>query len=421
MAPKKAAVTTKSLQALLTRIGSASSGTKSSLLARFQRDVQRPGFSYEQTKRRLERANSGCQKLRIVSIDMGIKNLAFCDAEVSHPATGNDNRFNFDAHMDILRWKKLDLVSSAKFNNTGFKPKDAHEAVDVPDTDADTDLFSPSVLSKTAYRLIVQEVLRVDPDVILIEKQRWRSGGGSAVQQWTVRVNTLEAMLWAILETLKQSRQSSDNQDMAAGERAYQVHAVDPKRVGQYWLGQHARALQERDEDALALDVVALSRQSEEFEDAEGPEAGTKVVKKPSRSKAEKSAKIAILRSWLANNTMSTTPSSPSTTPCITFSIGPSAASTRDALLPQGKTRRRRKTAKTAGSDAQLTDGVPATAEMTKLDDITDCFLQAAAWVAWESNRLQLMAVAGGGSLKGLSLAVDEKQILGMVKECRDA
>ena len=345
---------------------------------------------------------------------MGIKNLAFCDAEVSYSAFGTSLKRNLDADMHVLRWKKLDLVGSTYSNSADPPLEDSLEAAD-PVADG-SNLFSPSVLSRTAYQLIVKEVLSVDPDIILIEKQRWRSGGGSAVQQWTVRVNTLEAMFWAILEALKQSWRCRDHKEKSAREHGYHVHAVDPKRVGQYWLGQHARALQERDEGALALDVAALSKGADESEDAEEEEGNGTATKKPSRSKAEKSAKIAILRSWLTDATMSTTPSTPCSMPHITLSIDPSADSTRQALLPKHKATRRKKSSKTAAKDAELIDGMPAT-EIKKLDDITDCFLQAAAWVAWESNRLQLMAVSGDNK-STIPLPVDEDRILKMIREC---
>lgn len=112
---------------------------------------------------------------------------------------------------------------------------------------------------------------------------------------------------------------------------------------------------------------------------------------------------------------MSTLPSTSSSTPRITFSINPDAAATRAALLPATVASRRKKSPKTAVKSAETTDDIPAT-EIKKLDDITDCFLQAAAWVAWESNRLQLLAV-GGDEGVGTSVVVDEERILKMAKE----
>lgn len=411
MAPKKLAVTSKALQALLTRIGSASSGTKSTLLARFQRDVQQPGFFNRQHGRA---TNEGMQsdKLRIVSIDMGIKNLAFCDAEISRASL---DKQDFSAHMHVLRWKKLDLMGSpaSKASPSSTEDDGAEDAAD-----EEGDQFSPSALSKTAHRLIVEEILSANPDRILIERQRWRSGGGSAVQQWTVRVNTLEAMLWAVLETVKQGGglplTSNDNRRPGVSSHGYQVYAVDPKRVGQYWLGQHARALHERNADA----ALALSNDVETSSHLNEPSEPAKKPNPPSRSKAEKSAKIALLRSWLASSPLSTSPSTPPSMPSINFTIAPAAEATLQALLPKTKTKavRRKKAAEMGGAD-ELVEEIPV-AEIKKLDDVADCFLQAAAWVAWEGGRGQLLASSGvEGGTKGKG-GVDEGRVLRMLERC---
>ncbi|KAI4231579.1 MAG: hypothetical protein LQ352_008395, partial [Teloschistes flavicans] len=54
---------------------------------------------------------------------------------------------------------------------------------------------------------------------------RYRSMGGSAVQEWTLRVNMFEAMLYATLATLK-------HQGVWSGE----VVPINPNKVGKYWL-----------------------------------------------------------------------------------------------------------------------------------------------------------------------------------------
>ncbi len=74
MAPKAAKITVKALQGLLTRIGSASSGSKDLLRHRFDHDIRTSrlfGLKLEWAAR--QRPDSD-KKLRIVSIDMGIKN-----------------------------------------------------------------------------------------------------------------------------------------------------------------------------------------------------------------------------------------------------------------------------------------------------------------------------------------------------------
>ncbi|KAJ4338218.1 hypothetical protein N0V95_008133, partial [Ascochyta clinopodiicola] len=232
MALKKPAITAKVLQALLTRIGSASSGTKSTLLARFQCEIQQPGVFRRPSEGDKQQRKPWNRTLRVMSIDMGIKNLAFCDAEVTYSVTGFASEPNLGATMNVLRWKKIDLVGSAYSQRDRLQPEINQKGM--KSTEEDTDPYSPSVLSKTAHRLITEQVLSASPDIILIEKQRWRSGGGSAVQQWTVRVNTLEAMLWAILETLKTTppypSSSSASEQKPAQKRDYTVHAIDPKR-----------------------------------------------------------------------------------------------------------------------------------------------------------------------------------------------
>ncbi|KAJ4400484.1 hypothetical protein N0V91_008636 [Didymella pomorum] len=412
-------LTSKKLQALLTRIGSASSGTKSTLAERFQRDVRSIyDFHPQSPKTAAQLAECG-RRLRVVSIDMGIKNLAFCDAKVAYPSSTSAAKDSLDASMHILRWKTLNLVEGSKPTSHALDGRAASRNIEEDWTAAERDdnQFSPSVLSGTAYKFIAEEVLSADPDVVLIEKQRWRSGGGSAVQQWTLRVNTLEAMLWAVLETVKRTHQYRSGSKKAFVSAEFDVRAVDPKRVGQYWLGQHARALSERDEEALAHDVSALSVGIDEPDDV--GEADSKAAKKPSRSKAEKSAKIAILRSWLAEHAMSSVPSTPTRMPRIAFSIDPSAEATRQALLPKAKAPRKSKGSKTSrasDADIQLADELPA-AEIKKLDDVTDCFLQAAAWVAWDLNKLQLLASLHSAKTSPSSPTIDEVEMVRMIEE----
>jgi cruciform cutting endonuclease 1 len=303
-----------------------------------------------------------------MSIDMGIKNLAFCDSIVSYPEKGSLN-----ASMTVMRWEKINLVPATTV--TSSPPLDSNKIS--LDADEDEGQYSLSVLSRTAYHLIKDTILTANPDIILIEKQRWRSGGGSAIQQWTVRVNTFEGMLWAILRTL------SCESHLSGKERDYQVFGVDPKRVGYYWLGQSA----ERLAGAKKASVVESTQVDVEND------VSTK--KKMSRTKMEKKAKIALLRSWLTPTSASTAPTSRDATPIISFTFDARAENSLRALISPSKSKQTRK--KSKNQTKELTNAanaldIPET-ELKKLDDITDCFLQAAAWVSWESNRLQLKKV----------------------------
>lgn len=63
--------------------------------------------------------------------------------------------------------------------------------------------FSPAHLSQLAVDLLLTRLLPLRPDVVTLEQQRFRSMGGAGVFEWTLRVNSLEAMLYASLTTLR--------------------------------------------------------------------------------------------------------------------------------------------------------------------------------------------------------------------------
>ncbi|KAL9016391.1 MAG: hypothetical protein Q9185_006262 [Variospora sp. 1 TL-2023] len=59
-----------------------------------------------------------------------------------------------------------------------------------------------------------------------IHEARFRSMGGSSVQEWTLRVNMFEAMLYAVLQTLR-----------ATGQWRGEVLPVEPSKVARFWVG----------------------------------------------------------------------------------------------------------------------------------------------------------------------------------------
>ncbi|MCJ1475252.1 hypothetical protein MMC13_003914 [Lambiella insularis] len=146
---------------------------------------------------------------RILSIDMGIRNLAYCQlalppAWLSTPTTQPPPPLPL-----IQAWTRLAI-------STPLASAPAKEA------------FDPPTLAPHALSLLTTLVLAAPapPTTILIERQRFRSMGGSAVQEWTLRVNMFEAMLYAVLHTLR-----------AHGLWRGGVHAVSPGRVQGFWLG----------------------------------------------------------------------------------------------------------------------------------------------------------------------------------------
>lgn len=281
-------------------------------------------------------------KARILSVDMGIRNLAYCVIDV--PAS----RYATDEKLHVQSWRRLDLLEKMRPEvATPLMKGPLGRVANAPDSVAQAVLknsFTPSIMSKVALQ-VAQDFLIHKPDIVLIERQRFRSGGGSAIQEWTVRVNTLESMLWACFETLKASQVMPQSGTFPA------VHEVAPKRVASFWTAAP-------ESHRPSADLFAP-----EFAPPE-PKASSSTAKAASTGKKEK---IAVLRSWLDGSGG--------------VSLGFSAETQKIAdAFAQGVKRRKTKSDEPGGGD-------PVIERETKLDDLADCVLQGAAWVRWEENR----------------------------------
>lgn len=205
---------------------------------------------------------------RILSIDLGIRNLAYSLLEVpgSSQEISSKKRRTKTADSDPLppilhAWERLALIPKAGIVRTPPKKKKGKktaaddnagldEALNLaaeedepatkatkskskkgkntaatapeeppPDTQAAAlaalkddpttvpiaiEDFSPTRLSSLAVELILTRLLPLKPDLVILEQQRFRSMGGNSVFEWTLRVNSLESMLYAVFTTLRQ-------------------------------------------------------------------------------------------------------------------------------------------------------------------------------------------------------------------------
>lgn len=177
------------LKALAVQCGISSAGTKPVLASRLIDEINHDG-----TK----------GKKRVLSIDMGIRNLAYCVLEQSPTASKLPS---------ILAWKRM-AVST--------KPVSSVDSL----TPAVKETFEPADFAAHAYKLLRHSLLLFNPTHVLIERQRFRSMGSSQILEWTLRTNMFESMLYAVLYTLSEEK-------IWTGE----VKAIAPSKVGPYWVG----------------------------------------------------------------------------------------------------------------------------------------------------------------------------------------
>src|SRR5437764_8308376 len=138
---------------------------------------------------------------------MGIRNLAYCVFDIPLPSASWPSAV--PNVPSLIAWERIAVSPK-------LSASPAHS----------TENFEPDVFASLAYSLVRQRLLTYDPSLVLIERQRYRSMGSSAIQEWTVRVNMLEGMLYAVLETLH-----------AEGWWSGSVRAVTPGKVGGFWVG----------------------------------------------------------------------------------------------------------------------------------------------------------------------------------------
>ena len=402
-------LTVADLKALLTRIGSPTSGRKPVLAARLTQDLQVPRLPLS-SKNATSRTKSGRAQIgnhkksaRILSIDMGVKNLAFCVADASMQSrAGQSGKSESDsearqveAKMHTIAWRRVDVMHEmAEANARHQLPIGDHSVAPEPNLEGS---FHPRVLARAAHALLTRVLLPYKPDIILIERQRYRSGSGAAIQEWTVRVNMLESMLWAVLEALKGETWNLPSPSNAEDAGQPQVFDVSPARVGTFWIDSPDKK-QDARRSAASIQAFELGPKGEVSEKACESAA---TARKISVAKVRKKDKIQLVRSWLSH-----APYSSKTTKTgndkeqaqennalITFSFAPEAEETREALCI---TRSGTKRSKIMNKD------IAKTGDVRKLDDLADCFLQAAAWVAWEWNRLEIQR-EGMGNILGSS------------------
>ncbi|KAH8685561.1 mitochondrial resolvase Ydc2 [Tricladium varicosporioides] len=239
------------LRQIAYKCGILFSGTKTLLTQRLHDELS---VTAQQETRTLNSKTASARPIRILSIDVGIRNLAYCVLDVS-PGKKKGSKTELPT---VIEWHRLSVSTppqTSKGTITNSKEKED---------------FSPLTLSQKCYTLLRSRLLPHNPTYILIERQRFRSMGSKHILEWTIRVNMFESMLYATLCTLK-----------AEGVWNGNIEAIAPGKVGPFWIAE--------DED----------RGVEEFDGA------SKKVRVTKNTKAKnKGAKIDLVRKWLNSEEM---------------------------------------------------------------------------------------------------------------------
>ncbi|KAL1865850.1 hypothetical protein VTK73DRAFT_5029 [Phialemonium thermophilum] len=326
------------LRTLALQCGIARSGTKGALIQRIQQVVR--------DHRPLD--GGAC----ILSIDLGIRNLAYC-LITAPPGRPHSSRPLSVVHA----WHALSLVPpacTAVGEKTTEEKKKRADGGDLDTSDVSPSIlrpklqqqedFSPASLSEIAVGLVRDKLLPLQPTHVLVERQRFRSAGGPAVFEWTVRVNSLEAMLYATFGTLK-----------ALGHWDGIVAPVDPKRVASFLVEGE---IEDAPQGADGQDIRLCSARSN---------------KRTSRE--VKRQKMDLLGQWLSEGRVS---------------MGnPQAKAMRTKYLDRWMRKGGKETR--SGPDVKVQEAGSVDG-LKKLDDVADSLLQGVSWLKWQENRSRLQA-----------------------------
>lgn len=315
---------------------------------------------------------------RVLSIDLGIRNLAYSLLEVpesNHGLPAKSAKRTTKKNIGpssvvpiaprLLAWERLALIPRAdkvvspkrsarktrkkskadeeidsaqqeeevlpKKGRRKSKPDEVASGPQADDLTADADPtttpvlmedFSPARLSALAVDLILNRLLPLRPDVVTLEQQRFRQMGGSGVYEWTLRVNSLESMLYAVLTLLRETGQ---------WHRGGRIEPIVARNVLEFMVVR---------DRAAGFDVG----------DIWGRGADNKKVKKDIIGRALASAEGLVVEG------------------------APEAVASEYLDEWQGKKSFQRKADR-----------------MKKLDDLADCLLQGLAFIHWQNNKRMLL------------------------------
>ncbi|KAK4133180.1 mitochondrial resolvase Ydc2 [Trichocladium antarcticum] len=345
--------TAASLQALCASCGLKKTGTKAIL-------VQRLRLAAKQFQPVPPTA-------RILSIDLGLKNFAFSlltPAPPPHPPRpAIPPTPPLPAPIHLHAWHRLDLSQPAPSPPPSPSPSPSPSSPAAITNEQVEDEYSPATLAALALALARTHLLPLRPTHVLIERQRFRTGGGSAIFEWTIRVNTLEAMLHAVFAALRGGGWSSGAGAGDGDGEGWEgrVRSVLPRRVAGFLFPAGMQG------GGGGLEGEELGKRGR------GANAGYLELKR---------GKVDMLARWLAEGQMVVAKTAQAKEMGRLFVEGWEEKG-RKAAGGRGKTKGKEKDAGDGKVDKR--PGRKAAGEIgSKMDDLSDAVLQGMVWLQWQ-------------------------------------
>ncbi|KAL8365720.1 hypothetical protein RB595_004492 [Gaeumannomyces hyphopodioides] len=338
------APTVAQLQQIAQACGVAKSGTKSHLAARIASALaaHKPVPPAE----------------RILSIDMGLRNFAFCHFTLGAPPkrrgtaraaakkpTPSGPAPSPPSTLPAGGGPGGDLLPGPALTLHSWEVLDLMEAT--PGAEA-LDYGSKADLSAVAVDVVQRHLLLpppLRPTRVLIEQQRYRSSHGSSVLEWTLRVNALEAMLHAVFATLRRH-----------GHWEGAVEAVNPLFSAGHFFNEGGR-IPPRMLKKMKIDLLGGWICGDGGGGDDGCAPGASVAM--GTPEAERTA-AAFRQKW------------------------------RPVKEEKKKKKKKGRTKESLDDDGDDNDSTKHGVQAKKLDDLTDCVVQGAAWSSWQDMKTKL-------------------------------
>ncbi|CCH45167.1 Cruciform cutting endonuclease 1, mitochondrial [Wickerhamomyces ciferrii] len=264
-----------------------------------------------QDKSIFQRVPINKKNFNIISIDMGIRNFSYARLQL-------DKTLPLNRPPIIKEWTKFDV------NNWADVSRDAS--------------YEPTRYAHISHRIINEIIFDSNygsPDLILIERQRIRSGKSKNVLEWVFRVNMFESMLHALIYSKTQTEKLvSDTM----------IIPSSPLKMGKFW----------------------------------EPSSDGKL-----KNKDSKKFRLILVENWLKNYVNGPSPDIP-------FAISPGLIDFKELNATKSKTKWLFQTImKNSRFNIEPKDP-QAAKDVQKGDDLTDSLLHSLAWLKWEKQKMIL-------------------------------